>query len=217
MKQQNMKFEKEKLKKISLDYLLYLPENYESKSEWPLILFLHGAGEVGDDIEIVKSQGLPKKLESTDEIPFVVVSPQCPRNNNWGMLFDVLYELLQSIKKKYKIIEKKVYLTGLSMGGYGTWALSLRYPDEFAALVPICGGVQNKNDVEKLKNIPIWTFHGAKDRDVPIEISQSLVDVLKAYGGNIQFTIYPELGHDSWTKTYNNPDLYDWLLKQERK
>ncbi len=217
MKQQNMKFENEILKKISLDYLLYLPENYESKSEWPLILFLHGAGEVGDDIEIIKSQGLPKKLESTDEIPFVVVSPQCPRNANWGMFFDVLYELLQSIKKKYKINEKKVYLTGLSMGGYGTWALSLRYPDEFAALVPICGGVQNKNDVEKLKNIPIWTFHGAKDGDVPLEISQGLVDVLKACGGDIQFTIYPELGHDSWTKTYNNPDLYDWLLKQERK
>jgi len=217
MKQQKMKLEKEIVKKLNLDYLLYLPENYNSKTEWPLILFLHGAGEVGNDLELVKTQGLPKKLETDDGIPFIVVSPQCPNNANWGILFDELYELLQNIKEQYKVNKKKVYLTGFSMGGFGTWAFSVKHTDEFAAIAPICGGIQNKNDVVKLKNTPVWTFHGMKDKVVPIDATQRLVDLLKDCGGDIKFTKYPDLKHDSWTETYNNLELYNWLLKYEIK
>ncbi|MCH4886221.1 phospholipase [Acidaminobacter sp. JC074] len=210
-----MTFEKEILKKVSLDYLLYLPDDYDKKDEWPLILFLHGAGEVGDNLAYLKTQGLPKYLE-TNSLDAIVVSPQCPRNTNWGMLMDELYELLKSIKASYKVNLNKVYLTGLSMGGYGTWTLAVKHPKEFAALVPICGGMVHKNSVEILKDMPVWVFHGAKDNVVPLEASKRLVDVLEECGGNVKFTVYPDLRHDSWTRTYNNPELYEWLFNQSK-
>lgn len=217
MKHKKIQCEKDKDHTMNLDYLLYLPENYDSKEQWPLILFLHGAGEIGDDLEQVKEQGLPKKLEEGEAMPFIVISPQCPSHTHWGMHFDALYELIQEIKKEYAVNHNKVYLTGLSMGGYGTWAMALKYLNEFAALVPICGGLRNHDHVTDLKNIPIWAFHGLQDHVVPISETQKIVDKLQACDGNIKFTIYPDKRHDSWTETYNNKDVYAWLLKQERK
>ncbi len=215
--QEYKKFRKEIKKELSLDYLLYLPDNYEEEKEWPIILFLHGAGEVGSDLELVKTQGLPKYLESVNDFPGIVISPQCPLNCNWSMFLDEVYELLQIIKNQYKVNKKKVYLTGLSMGGYGTWSMALKYPDEFAAIVPICGGLINQRAVVALKDIPIWTFHGAKDNVVPIDASQRLVDILESCNGNIKFTVYPELRHDSWTVTYENTSLYEWLFSHVKK
>jgi predicted peptidase len=116
---------------------------------------------------------------------------------------------------KYKVDKQRVYLTGVSLGGYGTWSMARRFPDYFAAIVPICGG-GSRSRLERLKNMPIWVFHGAKDETVSIKESERMVDALKALDGNVRFTVYPETGHDAWTETYNNPKLYEWLLEQKR-
>ncbi|MEM3712203.1 MAG: prolyl oligopeptidase family serine peptidase [Thermoproteota archaeon] len=216
-------FEKEVVKKISIKYLLYLPEDYAKKPKvkWPTILFLHGIGERGDNLELVKKLGIPKILEEKPNFPFIVISPQCPSNSMWPMMVEELRYLLLDALKRYRIDEMRVYLTGLSMGGFGTWHLASTYPDLFAAIVPICGGMfpdeKFQERIRALKNIPIWIFHGAKDEIVPVENSKRLYDAIKKIGGKVRLTIYPDLGHDSWTVTYNNPRLYKWLLKQRKR
>ena len=198
---------------VKLDYLLFLPQGYEgSAKRWPLMLFLHGAGESGSDLAKVKTHGPPKMVESKPDFPFILVSPQSPR---MGWNVETLNALLDDILQNYRVDPDRVYLTGLSMGGYGTWALAEAHPERFAAIVPICGG-GNPADAPKLASLPIWVFHGAKDPTVPLRRSQEMVEAIKAAGGNPKFTIYPEAGHDSWTETYNNPELYRWLLEQKR-
>ncbi|PAB60828.1 carboxylesterase family protein [Anaeromicrobium sediminis] len=199
----------------NLNYLLYLPKDYSDNKEWPLILFLHGMGERGDNLNLVKKEGLPRLLETNKEFPFVVVAPQCPDESYWTKHVDDLYQLINTIKKEHSIAESHVYLTGISMGGFGTWSLGTKYPEEFAAIAPICGGLEDREIVKNLKNTPVWVFHGAKDPIIPIESSQILVDTLKECGGDVQFTIYPDLEHDSWTVTYDNPELYSWFLKHK--
>ncbi len=199
----------------NLNYLLYLPENYNENEKWPLILFLHGIGERGDDLDLVKKEGLPKLLESNKELPFIIVSPQCPDESYWSEHVDDLYELIQAIKKKHSVDDSRVYLTGLSMGGFGAWSLGTKHPEEFAAIVPICGGLEDTEEVKKLKNTPTWVFHGAKDPIIPLELSKILVDTLQECGGDVRFTIYPDLTHNSWDVTYNNPKLYTWFLKHK--
>jgi predicted peptidase len=210
-------FEKEMVKKVNLEYLLYLPANYDENKKWPLIMFLHGAGERGSNIELVKIHGIPKIVENDDAFPFIAISPQCPEKAFWGMYNDVLFELLKEIENTYSVDKSRVYLTGLSMGGYGTWMLAIKNPEEFAAIVPICGGYDDPDEVRKIKDIPVWAFHGAKDEVVPMKHTQELVDILTECGGNVKFTIYPDANHDSWTETYDNPELYKWLLNQKRR
>ena len=196
-----------------LDYLLYLPTGYQdSTKEWPLMLFLHGAGESGTNLAKVKTHGPPKIVESKPDFPFILVSPQ---SSGRGWNPDTLNALLNDIQSKYRVDKDRVYLTGLSMGGFGTWALAAAHPERFAAIVPICGG-GNTADAPKLAKLPIWVFHGEKDPTVPIERSKEMVAAIKAAGGNPKATYYPEAGHDSWTETYNNPELYKWLLEQKR-
>ncbi len=200
--------------KMELSYLLFLPGGYaadEDKS-WPMVLFLHGRGESGDDLSKVKAHGPPKIVETKKDFPFIVVSPQSRR---FGWNPDALAGLLDHVASQYRVDRRRIYLTGLSMGGYGTWSLAAEHPDRFAAIVPICGG-GNPDHAGRLKNLPIWVFHGAKDRTVPISRSQQMVDAIKAAGGNVKFTVYPDAGHDSWTETYDNPQLYEWLLEQKR-
>lgn len=223
MSQTEHLFEKEIVKKVSLRYLLYLPKDYGKKqnAKWPMILFLHGMGERGNNLELVKKHGIPKIVEKKEDFPFVVVSPQCPINSMWNMMVDELHALVVDAVQRFNIDENRVYLTGLSMGGYGAWHLAAAYPDLFAAVVPICGGMIHDKDVSEqikgLKDMPIWIFHGAKDEAVPVENSKELYDALKKLGGNVKITIYPDLGHDSWTVTYDNPALYKWLLKQKKQ
>jgi predicted peptidase len=200
--------------KVHMGYLLYLPKNYEQQQSWPLLVFLHGAGERGRDTKLVAKHGPPKLVEAGKDLPFVILSPQCARNDSWRA--EALIALVQMITSKYNIDPDRVYLTGISMGGYGTFALSAAYPDRFAAIAPICGG-GNPADADKIKHIPAWVFHGAKDRAEPLKVSQEMVDALKSVGGNVKFTVYPEAEHDCWTETYDNPELYHWLLKQKRK
>lgn len=202
---------------VTTKYLLYLPKDYEtSDKKYPLMLFLHGAGESGNDLDKVKVHGPPKIVENKTDFPFIVVSPQSPGR---GWQPDVLNGLLDDVIAKYRVDTDRVYLTGLSMGGYGTWSLAAAHPDRFAAIAPICGG-GNPEDAAKLKEIPMWVFHGAKDSVVPLDRSQVMVDAVKAAGGDVQFTVYPEAEHDSWTETYDNEELYKWMLKHslsERK
>jgi predicted peptidase len=213
-KQVAKKFETEKYK---VDYLLFLPEDYgKGDVQFPMILFLHGAGESGkggSDLDKVKKHGPPKIVESKKDFGFVVVSPQSP-GKGWNV--EGLNALLDDILAKYKVDPDRVYLTGLSMGGGGTWNLARAHPERFAAVVPICGVLGNFNDADKIKDLPIWVFHGGKDPTVSVTKSEGMVKAIKDAGGNPKFTIYPNAGHDSWTETYNNPELYKWLLEQKR-
>ncbi|OGU76747.1 MAG: phospholipase [Ignavibacteria bacterium RBG_16_34_14] len=205
--------QKEITQTVQVDYLLYLPKDYNSSKKFPLLLFLHGSGERGKDLEKVKVHGPPKLIASGKDFPFIVVSPQCPENQWWSIAdLDVL---LNEIVENYNVDPHRIYVTGLSMGGFGTWELAIKYPDRFAAIAPICGG-GNSHLVSVLKDLPVWVFHGAKDNVVPLSSAQEMVDVLEKAGGNVKFTIYPEAGHDSWTETYNNPELYEWFIKQKR-
>jgi predicted peptidase len=201
---------------VGIGYQLFLPASYDQDTEkdWPMILFLHGAGERGDDLEMVKMHGPPKMVESDPDFKFVIVSPQCPKEQVWDIA--VLNALLDEIIEKYNIDQDRVYLTGLSMGGYGTWNLSTFHADRFAAIAPICGGGQARMALWRLKGMPIWVFHGAKDGVVPISESKTMVETLKKVGEDVRFTIYPEAGHDSWTQAYNTPELFDWFLSHKR-
>ena len=204
---------------LKLNYLLYIPEEYPaSKEKWPLVLFLHGAGERGDDLEKVKMHGPPKLIEREQKtFPFLLVSPQCPTGESWSndKMVATLSALLDDVAALYRVDRNRIYLTGLSMGGFGTWRLACDYPDRFAAIAPICGR-GNPEKVEAIRHLPIWVFHGQQDKTVPLKNSQDMVDALKALGSDVKFTVYPGAGHDSWTETYNNPELYEWMLKQKR-
>ncbi len=195
-------------------YLLFLPEGYlDSKEKWPMILFLHGAGERGNDLQKVKRHGIPKIAEKSEHFPFIAVSPQCPADQYW--LTDMLLSLLDEVADGQRVDTDRVYLTGISMGGYATWEMAIEYPDRFAAIAPICGG-GNPDEVCRIKHVPAWVFHGAKDPVIPLSESEEMVNALRKCGGNVQFTVYPEAVHDSWTETYNNPQLYEWFLKYKR-
>ena len=214
--QHSQAFEKTVTKTLSCKYLLFLPEDYGKKQQrWPLIMFLHGAGERGSDLKKVKVHGPPKIVENRKDFPFIVVSPQCPTGDWWTDKVEVLINLLDDIVARYKVDKERVYLTGLSMGGYGTWSLASAYPERFAAIAPICGGGKRFMAM-RLKDISVWVFHGAKDRVVPLKESEEMVDAIRKRGGNAKLTIYPDAGHDSWTQTYNNQKLYDWFLKHRK-
>ncbi len=210
-KQQSQKLQR--TIKVTMNYLLYLPKDYAQQDSWPLLLFLHGAGERGDDLERVKVHGPPKLIAAGKEFPFIVVSPQCPSNHWWQP--HELTALLDEIVEKCKVDQDRIYVTGLSMGGFGTWSLAGFSPDRFAALVPICGG-GDPNTVRRFARLPVWVFHGAKDSTVPLAASEQMVEALKKANGNVKFTVYPEANHDSWTAAYNDPELYKWLLEQKR-
>src|SRR5579871_1870125 len=212
--QQGQSFEKEILVTVKLNYLLYLPKNYEQQSSWPLLLFLHGSGESGTDLEKVKIHGPPKLIAEGKDLPFIVVSPQSARR---GWFAPSLNALVDEVTEKYHVDKSRIYVTGLSMGGYGTWSLAETYPDKFAAIAPICGG-GDPAYASKLKHLPIWVFHGAKDTAVPLSRSEEMVKALEEAGSkSVNFTIYTEAEHDSWTQTYNNPEFFTWLLKQRRE
>ena len=200
---------------VSGQYLIYLPEGYGAGDrEWPLVLFLHGVGERGSDLELVKKHGPPKLIAEGKSFPFIMVAPQCPTGQWWSE--DVLAAMLDRVEDQYRVDRSRVYVTGLSMGGFGTWRLATFNPDRFAALLPICGGGEEAA-VCAIKHIPAWVFHGAKDPVVALRESEKMVEAMKQAGGNVRFTVYPEAGHDSWTETYNNPEVYTWLLSHSLK
>jgi predicted peptidase len=211
-----------------MGYLLFLPNDYgkDPNRKWPVILFLHGSGEAGDgttQIDKVRMHGPPKlAAQKPEAYPFIVISPQNPipdrsKPGPRGWDAKILKGLLDDVIKTHPQADsKRMYLTGLSMGGFGSWAMAAAYPDTFAAVAPICGG-GNPAMAEKLKNIPIWVFHGEQDKSVPFAKSVEMVDALKAAGAkNVEFTKYPDKGHDCWTVSYDNPKLYEWFLKYSK-
>lgn len=200
---------------VRLQYLLHLPAGYEKDpaKKWPLMLFLHGAGERGDDLKRVKIHGPIKYIQKGGDFPFILVSPQCPAGQWWEPA--PLLALLDDIQAKYRVDPDRVYVTGLSMGGYGTWDLAIRNPGRFAAIAPICGGGRPFL-ARQLKDLPVWVFHGDSDPVVPVERSDEMVEALKRAGGNVRYTRYPGVNHDSWTATYANPELYAWFLSHKR-
>lgn len=205
---------------VNFGYYLYLPKDYnkDDTKKWPLIIYLHGAGERGngeDELNKVELHGIPEYLKKKDEFPFVVLAPQCPENSFWVAQINNLKILADKIIMDYNIDEDRVYLTGMSMGGYGSWFFAMAYPDKFAALAPVCGGGMAWN-AEVLKNIPIWAFHGEKDDVVSIIESERMVNALKSSGADVKFTRYKDLYHDCWTETYKNEELYKWFLQHKR-
>jgi predicted peptidase len=210
---------------VASEYLIYVPKEYNARSttRWPLILFLHGAGERGTNLSKVAMHGPPKLVRQSKEFPFIIVSPQCPVNQRWDN--DMLLALLDEVEAKYNVDKSRVYLTGLSMGGYGTWSLGLTHPERFAAIAPICGGgdlivllLADPKRAGAIKSLGVWAFHGGKDPVVPPSESERMVDALKKAGcKDVELTVYPEAQHDSWTESYNNPRLYDWFLAHRRK
>lgn len=223
--QKPMAFKTKLSRTAQAEYLLYLPADYKQRGgkRWPLMLFLHGAGERGTNIWKVAVHGPPKIVKDTPDFPFVLVSPQCPADGLWSQ--DTLMALLDEVTRKYAVDTNRIYLTGLSMGGYGAWKLATTYPEKFAAVAPVCGGgeivdvlLASRRKAAALKSLGIWAFHGAKDPVVPVEESERMVSALKRAGcTDVQLTVYPETTHDSWTQTYSNPKLYDWFLTHKRR
>jgi predicted peptidase len=213
-------FESEITLKLGYKYTLTLPEGYEADEakSWPLLIFLHGAGERGDNLELLKKHGPPKLVASGKKFPAIVVSPQVPSGEFWNP--HGVKALVDQVKKDYRVDAKRVYLTGISMGGFGTFDTITAYPDVFAAAAPICGGAGiNVVKFGPLKDLPIWMFHGAKDPVVPVEFTGMAEKWFKRNGGgaNVKVTIYPEAQHDSWTQAYENEELWTWLFQQARK
>lgn len=197
----------------SLNYLLYFPESYysESKTRWPLLVFLHGAGERGDDLTLVKKHGPPNLIARGKKFPCVVVSPQCPHDTWWDL--PALEALITALTHRHRVDPQRIYLTGLSMGGYAVWNLAERAPFRYAAIAPICGGGHPKH-ADRLRDLPIWAFHGNRDPVVPVTATTNMISALRAAGGSPRCTIYPHARHNAWSAAYRKTELFDWLLSQ---
>lgn len=201
-----------------MPYMVYVPRDYDADKKWPVILFLHGAGERGTDGLRQSEVGLGSAIRKhASWFPCIAVMPQCPNETWWNEpLLEQASQCLDRILAEFSCDKDRVYLTGLSMGGYGTWKLGAMYPDKFAALIVVCGkkwpGV-----ADKLTKLPIWAFHGDADPVVPVTDSRELVAEIKAAGSNsIKLTEYPKVQHNSWDATYNNDTVIKWLLAQKR-
>lgn len=199
--------------KIPVSYLLYLPSDYTSQKKWPLVVYLHGAGARGNDLELVRREWPPGQVTQGKQFGFILLSPQCPEGLYWTPPLAV--ELIEYISNSLSVDQDRVYLTGYSMGGYGTWATASYDPGRFAAIAPLCG-VGDVKQAERLMDIPIWAFHGDKDDVVPIQATEEMVAAVKKFGGHVRFTVYPGAGHGISGMTYENEQFFKWLLAQRR-
>lgn len=215
-------FQAEVTRDVSGKYALFLPEQYgKDNIRLPLILFLHGSGERGVDLEKVKKLGVPRVAMKQKGFPFIVLAPQCPPGRWWTDIevTEMVMAMLDEVTEKYLVDTDRIYLTGLSMGGFGTWWLAQQYPDRFAAIVPVCGG-GNPYLNERLIDMPTKVYHGAKDTAVPAMLSQQMVNALRMFAAQkklrppVELIIYPDRGHDAWTPAYDDTKLYEWLMQQ---
>jgi len=197
-------------------YRIYLPNEYDKNEDkmWPLILYLHGSGESGTDLNKLDRFGLTSYLEHAVNFPFITLAPLCPENEIWDINYKATMALMELILKNYRVDPKRIYLTGISMGGCGAWHFGILNPDFFAAIVPVCGFAAIPRAVAVLKDKPIWTFHGKQDSSVPFEITENLVKVLGGVSETVRFTKYEDKGHEVCTLAYHENSLYEWLLKQ---
>ena len=200
----------------ALSYLLIHPDpaTVATDTKLPLVVFLHGSGERGDDLEMLKKHGPPKQALEGEGLPFVVLAPQCPAKKWWNQ--KTINELTKKIAGEENIDPKRIHITGLSMGGFGTWSAIATAPELYASAVPICGGGAPAT-AELIKNIPIWTFHGEEDEAVPVSKTREMEKALHEAGAKLlRTTYYPEVGHDSWTLAYADPALYAWMMLQSK-
>jgi predicted peptidase len=223
---------------VSYRYQVYVPAGWSKKKKWPVILFLHGAGERGGDGLIQTEVGIGTAIRRhAERAPAIVVFPQCLKDRWWPepeMQAQALKALDEAIKE-FNGDTARVYLTGISMGGYGTWAIAANNPSRFAALAPVCGGVRTPPRVaipsgtpdanaadpyqavaQKVGSTPVWVFHGGADPVVPVSESQKMVEALKAAGGKVRYSEYEGVGHNSWDRAYGEPEFFSWLLSQKR-
>jgi predicted peptidase len=201
-----------------IQYLLIFPAEYtQTKNQWPMILFLHGSSLRGQDLDLVKKYGPTWVAEQRKDFPFVVLAPQCPEGEDWMNKSDLLVALLDDVLKKYRIDQDRVYLTGTSRGGNGTWYLACQHPECFAAIAPLASNpiipdIWN----EQLISMPIWAFHGEKDPILPLKNDEAMIRALRMQGGTPRFTILPDQGHEI-AGVYKNHELYDWFLTNRRQ
>ena len=216
---------------IEYKYQVYVPPDWSSRKKWPIILFLHGSGERGDDGLLQTAVGLPVAVrKDRNRVPAVIVIPQCRKQFWWrdAPMDEVAIQTLEAAQKEFHGDLQRTYLTGLSMGGYGTWHLAAKFPGRFAAIVPICGGVVRPKELdnkepapdgsyeEVAKKIgsgtPVWIFHGDQDDSVPVSESRKMAAAMKELGGEVHYTEYPGVGHNSWDTAYAEPELLTWML-----
>jgi predicted peptidase len=217
-------FSRARPRALRMRYLLFLPQGYDPKAakRWPAILFLHGSEERGSDPTLVLKHGPPKVVLERPDLPFIVVSPQCPARKVW--VAEDLLALMSHVAAKYKVDRQRIHATGISMGGYAAWELAIRHPKRFAAVVPISGGgdilpiyMAEEPEEKALRELNVWAFHGGHDDLVPVAESERMVHALRHAGADkVRLTVHPNTGHDAWTQTYDDPKLYEWLLEQKR-
>ncbi|MBR6789325.1 MAG: prolyl oligopeptidase family serine peptidase [Oscillospiraceae bacterium] len=208
-----MRFEEHRFE--NLKYVIRYPDHFEEGKKYPVIFLLHGAGGRGDDLNVLKNNPFFLLTNEEKDFPFVTVAPLCSANT-WFDLFEQLERLALSVPEMPFADKKRICCMGPSMGGYGTWQLAMSQPELFAAIVPICGGGMYWN-AGRLAGVPVWAFHGAKDKVVFLEESQKMVDAVNKNGGSARLTIYPDNEHNAWSDTYTNPEVFAWLLAQENK
>lgn len=202
----------------TVDYLLYLPQATEPGVPQPLLLFLHGRGESEGGIQAVAKWGPPMMIARGDQLPWMVVSPQCPADDRWDsdMQQARLLELLEYVRGRFPVDPARIVVTGLSLGGGGTWRLAESHPELIAAAVPVCGWGSPKAG-EQLRPVPIWAWHGTDDQIIPVARSQEMVDAIRAAGGEqVRLTTLEGIGHNSWSAAYESPDLWSWMASQSR-
>ncbi len=207
-------------RRAQIQFLFSLPADYKpgSAQRWPLLFFLHGSGERGANVQRAAIHGPLSHVKEGRSFPFIIVAPLCPEKQLWENAS--LLRLLDHVTKKFAVDTSRIYLSGLSMGGYGTWSLGLAHPEKFAAIAPICGGANainiilgSRDNGVNFKTLPIWAFHGAKDYVVPLSESERVVNILKKNGAtDVKLTVYPETKHDSWKQAYKGAALYEWFL-----
>lgn len=196
----------------TIKYLVRYPDNFEQGKQFPVLICIHGAGGRGGSYEDFKGHSEFTISGKMEGFPFVTVAPMCPKiDGTWFDYFETLKDFIRHIAKESFTDPARIYAMGGSMGGYTTWELAMSMPEYFAAIVPICGGGMYWN-AGRLKNVPVWAFHGKLDPTVLVEESEKMVNAVNKRGGCAKLTVYPEAKHDSWTPTYSNPEVYEWLL-----
>jgi predicted peptidase len=224
--------------KLRMPYRLLTPKTLNTSANYPLVLFLHGSGERGDDNQKQLQHGVVRFAAPASQTGYAcfVLAPQCPTDLDsqptmWtgerermhllklapeaAIPLRTALELMTTIQEKFPVDMDRVYVTGISMGGFATWETLIRYPEKFAAAIPVCGG-GDVSHADRIKNIPIWAFHGANDSTVPVQCSRSMVEMIERAGGHPRYTEYPGVGHNSWDRAYAEPELLSWLFSQKR-
>ncbi len=198
----------------NLGYVLSVPDGFDETGKYPTILFLHGAGTRGDDLSLLAENAYFKLTPAHEDLGFITFAPQC-HADTWFDLFETLGNFVRFVSEMSFVDSDRLYFVGNSMGGYAAWQLAMSLPELTAAVVPICGGGMYWN-AERLKNVPVWAFHGGKDTTVLVRESEILTERVNACGGKARLTVYPDNGHDAWTDTFKNREVFEWLLSNRK-